>query len=367
MQHVTESLAHIAGIDAVPVHATIPSEQIFGYRNKMEFTCSDRRWLLPAELGQPNIDNGMALGLHVPGTFYKVLDTRACLLQPGMGNGIMALVRDHIQKSKRPVYGLRSHAGFWRFLMLRHSQAADKWMVNIITADYDPQEVVPLAEQILHKFPSVVSVVNNITARKAGVAVGEYEHTIAGQSSITDRIGEYHFEISASSFFQTNTLAAGRLYETVLAYAGLSGKESVLDLYCGTGTISIFLSRQATEVIGIEIVESAVQDARSNCRLNNISNCRFIHGDIQYNLGQIENRPDVMVIDPPRAGMHKNVVRQVAGLAPRKIVYVSCNPSTLARDLQMLQEQYSAVEVQPVDMFPHTHHIESVARLEKKG
>lgn len=366
-RHVAESLAHIAGIENVPVHATIPSERIFGYRNKMEFTCSDRRWLLPAEMSQKDIENGFALGLHVPGTFYKVLDTRACLLQPSIGNGIMALVRNYIRESQRPVYGLRSHIGFWRFLMLRHSHAADKWMVNIITAEEDPQELAPLAAQLMQKYPSVISVVNNVTARKAGIAVGEYEQIIAGVDSIQDRIGNFEFKISANSFFQTNTLAAERLYQVVRDFAGLRGSESVLDLYCGTGTISIYLSSQAAEVIGIEIVDSAVADARLNSRLNGITNCRFIHGDIQKSLDQVQIQPDVMIIDPPRAGMHKNVVKQVADLAPRKIVYVSCNPSTLARDAQMLQDLYSIREVQPVDMFPHTYHIESVARLERKN
>ena len=365
-RHVAESLVHIAGIEDVPVHATIPSERIFGYRNKMEFTCSDRRWLLPSEMSQKGIENGFALGLHVPGTFYKVLDTRACLLQPSIGNGIMAVVRNYIRESERPVYGLRSHVGFWRFLMLRHSHAADNWMVNIITAADEPVEIKPLAEQLLKRFPSVVSVVNNITARKAGVAVGEFERVIAGENSIQDRIGDYQFEISANSFFQTNTIAAARLYDVVRNYAGLSGRESVLDLYSGTGTIAIYLSDRAAEVTGFEIVDSAVEDARNNCRINGISNCRFIHGDIQDGLGQVQNQPDVMIIDPPRAGMHKNVVKQVVELAPRKIVYVSCNPSTLARDAQMLQDLYSIREVQPVDMFPHTYHIESVARLERK-
>ncbi len=365
-RHVAESLAHIALIDGTPVHPTLPSEMIFGYRNKMEFSCSDRRWLMPHEMGR-DADISFALGLHVPGTFHKVLDTRACLLQPDAGNRILDAVRTFMRASDRPVYGLRSHEGFWRFLMLRHSAAHDQWMVNVVTASEDRDAVMPLADMIIERFPEVVSVVNNITARRSGVAIGEREIHLAGKPVLTDRIGEFAFDISANSFFQTNTRGAQKLYETVGRYAALEGHERVLDLYCGTGTIAICLARQAGEVIGLELVESAVGDARKNCRLNGIDNCRFIPGDIKDTLESIDAAPDLLVIDPPRAGMHKDVVKQVLRLGSEKIVYVSCNPATLARDILALKDVYDVQEVQPVDMFPHTFHIESVARLLKKG
>ncbi|MBC2712709.1 MAG: 23S rRNA (uracil(1939)-C(5))-methyltransferase RlmD [Desulfosarcina sp.] len=365
-RHVAESLEHIALISSTRVHPTLPSENIFGYRNKMEFSCSDRRWLMPHEMGTDS-DISFALGLHVPGTFHKVLDTRACLLQPETGNRILGEVRRYMRASGRPVYGLRTHEGFWRFLMLRHSAAHDQWMVNIVTSSEDRDAVMPLADVILSKFPEVVSVVNNITARHSGVAIGEREIHLAGEPVLKDRIGAFEFEISANSFFQTNTRGAQKLYETVGRYAGLKGDGTVLDLYCGTGTIAIWLAEQAGEVIGLELVESAVADARKNCRTNGIDNCRFILGDIKDTLETIDTVPDLLVIDPPRAGMHKNVVRQVLKLAPEKIVYVSCNPATLARDVLELKEMYEVEEVQPVDMFPHTFHIESVARLLKKS
>jgi len=365
-QHVVESLDHIGRIQGVPVHPTIPSELIFGYRNKMEFSCSDRRWLLPDEMDQDDVDKGFALGLHVPGTFYKVLDTTECWLQPELGNHILADVRAFIKNSDAPVYGLRSHTGFWRFVMLRHSVAYDQWMVNIITAAEDIETVQPLADQLMAKYPNVVSIINNITTRKAGVAIGEYEILLAGTSFIRDKIGSFEFEISANSFFQTNSRGAESLYETVKAYARLTGEETVLDLYCGTGTIAIYLAALAKEVIGLEIVAGAIADAENNCRFNSISNCRFILGDIKESLSRVAKRSEVMIIDPPRAGMHKEVVKQVLALKPDRIVYVSCNPATMARDLGILKESYKVLEVQPVDMFPHTYHIESVARLEKK-
>ncbi len=365
-QHVAESIEHIGLIQNVPVHPTMPSERIFGYRNKMEFSCSDKRWLLPDEMGREDIDTGFALGLHVPGTFHKVLDTDACLLHPDLGNLILEDIRNFIKGSRVPVYGLRSHAGFWRFVMLRHSVAYDRWMVNIITASEDRDTVQPLADLLMEKYPKIVSVINNITSRQAGVAIGEYEILLAGESVLKDKIGPFEFEISANSFFQTNTRGAECLYETVKDYAKLTGSETIVDLYSGTGTIALYLSGLAKQVIGMEIIESAVADAENNCRVNRVSNCQFILGDIKDCLSQLTITPDMMIIDPPRVGMHKDVVKQVMEMAPKRIVYVSCNPSTLARDLGMMKETYDILEVQPVDMFPHTYHIESVARLQKK-
>jgi len=362
-QHVLDSLEHIGRIKDTLVHDTIPSELIFGYRNKMEFSCSDRRWLLPHELGQADVDIGFALGLHVPGTFHKVIDTRECLLQPNLGNHLMDEVRTFIRSSDQPVYGLRSHIGYWRFLVLRHSVAHDRWMVNIVTAEDRRESVQPLADRLRDRYPKVVSIINNITSRKAGVAVGDVEYTLAGSDIISDKIDGFEFEISANSFFQTNTRGAALLFKIVEKYAGLSGSETVLDLYSGTGTIPILLSEQSKAVTGIEIVESAVDDAEKNCRKNGISNCKFIRGDIRKCLSQIEQRPDVLIIDPPRAGMHKDVVKQVLELGAGRLVYVSCNPATMARDLELMQETYHLEEVQPVDMFPHTYHVEAVGKL----
>ncbi len=364
-RHVKESLEHIGGFEGVAVHPAEGSPKVFGYRNKMEFSCSDRKWLMPEEMGGENADTSMALGLHVPGAFYKVLDIKACLLQPEPGNDILGDVRQYMKNSSAPVYGLHSHEGFWRFLMPRHSVGRDQWMVNIVTSTEDRGEVAPLAKFLMEKYPRIVSVVNNITASKAGIAVGEYEIHLAGERVLRDRIGPREFEISANSFFQTNTEGAEILYDTVKRFAGLTGRESVLDLYSGTGTIPIYLSDQASRIVGIEIVESAVKDARRNRELNGVDNCEFVLGDIRDSLSKMEVRPDAMIVDPPRDGLHKDVVKQVLAMGPGRIVYVSCNPSTLARDLALMKDDYRVLEVQPVDMFPHTFHIESVARLEK--
>jgi 23S rRNA (uracil1939-C5)-methyltransferase len=364
-RHVAESLRHIGQLAEVTVHPTLPADPIFGYRNKMEFSCSDRRWRLPEEMHQEGVDISFALGLHVPGTFHKVLDTQVCLLQPDLGNTLLESVRREMRQSGKPPYGLRSHEGFWRFLMLRHSVAHDRWMVNLITAAEDDALLRPMAERIMADHPRVAAVVNNVTARKAAVAFGEYEIHLVGDNCLRDRIGAYEFEISANSFFQTNTRSARRLYEIAQHYACLTGSETVVDLYCGTGTISIFMAAAAREVVGVEMVESAIQDARRNCALNGVANCRFIAGDVRLCLAELTTRPDVLIVDPPRDGMHKDVVAQVTAMAPERLVYVSCNPATLARDIALMKTHYRVAEVQPVDMFPHTWHIESVVRMER--
>ena len=363
-QHVIESLEHIGSIKGITVQPTIASPKEFAYRNKMEFSCSDREWLMPQEMDKQSKVKGFAIGLHVPGTFYKVLDIQTCLLQPELGNSILADVRKYVKNSDAAVYGLKTHIGFWRFLMLRHSVANNQWMVNVITAAENRAQVQPLADLLMDKYPDIISVMNNITARKAAITNGEYEICLGGDSVIKDKIGSFEFEISANSFFQTNSRGADHLYTIVKQFAGLSGGESVVDLYSGTGAIAICLSDSAREVIGVEISGHAVADAIRNCRRNKISNCRFVQGDINVCLSQLAGQPEVMIIDPPRAGMHKKVIKQVLEMRPTRIVYVSCNPSTLARDLAMLQDSYRVLEVQPVDMFPHTYHIESVARLE---
>jgi 23S rRNA (uracil1939-C5)-methyltransferase len=366
-RHVAESLEHIGGLKGVEVHPTLPSPGTFAYRNKMEFTCADRRWLLPEELDDPGQSRDFAVGLHVPGTFHKVIDIRECLLQPELGNRILAETREFMRSSARPVYGLRSHEGFWRFAMLRSAAAGGRWMVNLVTAFEDRPLLGVLAQRLVSTFPEIVTVVNNVTARRAGVAVGEFERTLAGAGVIREAIGRYEFEISANSFFQTNTRGAEGLYATVRDFARLEGGETVLDLYSGTGTIPILLSERCREVVGMEISESAVADAIKNCRLNGVDNCRFLQGDIRERLPGAGLRPEVAIIDPPRVGMHETVVRELLALAPHRLVYVSCNPATLARDAAMLAEGYDLEEVQPVDMFPHTFHVEAVARLVRRA
>lgn len=363
---VAESLAHLGGIQKIEVLPVLESDPEFGYRNKMEFSFSDRRWLLPNELGNEAISNKFALGLHVPGTFDKIIQVDHCLLQGDNANAVLKYVSDYAQEHHLSPYGIRSHEGYLRFLVIRESQYSGKLMVNIVTSTESPELLKPLAEQLLQKFPSVSGVVNNINSRLAQIALGEKEILLAGSDFIEEKLGKFVFKISANSFFQTNSGQAERLYNKVIEYAEINAKDIVWDLYAGTGTISLFLAQLAKEVIGFELAESSVADAFSNAREHHVSNVRFVAGDLLHRLQDTEPQPDVLVTDPPRAGMHEKVVRYILEIKPKRIVYVSCNPTTLARDLGILKESYMVEKVQPVDMFPQTYHIETVVKLRLK-
>jgi 23S rRNA (uracil1939-C5)-methyltransferase len=335
----------------------------------MEFSFSDRRWLLSDELERPGVDRSFALGLHIPGTFSKVIDVQACLLQEKRGNDILQAVKRYARESGLAPYGIKSHQGYWRFLTLRHSKAFGHWMVNLVTSEERSDVLNPLATALGKDIGHIHTVVNNLSRRKASVAVGEREVILTGEGFMRDTLGPFTFHISPNSFFQTNAETAERMYRKVVDYADLRPGDTVLDLYSGTGTIPIFIADRARQVFGIELVESAVKDAERNCRLNGIENCRFLRGDIRDQLRHLPQRPDIVIIDPPRAGMHGDVVAYLRTLRPGRVVYVSCNPATFARDVGLMIQDYELVRTQPLDMFPHTYHIELVAelRLRKRG
>ncbi len=361
---VSEAMRKIGGLE-VDIMPILPSEKVLGYRNKMEFSFSDKAWV-PNPEDISKFDQGFALGLHVPGTYYKVLDIHKCLLQPEEGNLLLNEVRAFANDSGLPCYNLKTHEGFWRFLAIRHSEATGQWMINIVTSEEKRNLLQVFSQQILEKYKNIGTIINNITRRQAGVAVGEKEYIIHGPGYLIDKIGPYRFRVSANSFFQTNTHGARKLYDVVDEFCDLKGGEVVLDLYSGTGTIPIYLAKKCKKVIGIEIVASAVSDAQKNCELNNIGNATFFLGDIKDNLPLIKDKPDIVILDPPRAGVHKKVIKHLLELYPEKIIYVSCNPSTMARDLKQLLEGYELHRLQPVDMFPNTYHVETVAKLEKR-
>ncbi len=363
---VEESLHHIAGLKEIPVKRVLPSEKIFSYRNKMEFSFSDRKWLTPEQLDDKSISKEFALGLHVPGTFDKILHIDRCMLQSDTANDILSFISDYAQKNGLEPYGIKSHKGFLRFLVLRESTYTGKLMVNIVTAYENTKTLKKLADELISRFPSIGSIVNNINSRLAQIAVGDIEILLAGESVIQEKLGEFEFNISANSFFQTNTLQAENLYTKVMEFADLNPNQIVWDLYAGTGTISLFLAQKARQVIGFELVESAVKDAEKNATDHGIKNASFVGGDLLKELMKVNPKPDVIVTDPPRAGMHEKVVEYLNALSPERIVYVSCNPTTLSRDLAILEKKYTIDEVQPVDMFPHTYHIETVVKLSRK-
>ncbi len=367
-ESVRDAFAHAGGFRDVDVAPTIGSEHVYFYRNKMEFSFSAQRWLTREEIesGQP-FETDFALGLHAPGSFAKVLDLHACYLQSELSVRLVNAVRLLAQAEGWSAWNTYEHTGYLRHLVIRQSAHLPEVMVNLVTSGWEPERAGVLAAFLEAHFPEVSTFVNTINSSLAQTAFGEETRVVFGPGVIHDRIGRFTFEIAPSAFFQTNTRQAERLYDAVLAYADLRPTDRVYDLYCGAGTISLYMAPYAREVLGVELVEAAVENARANAAANGIGNCTFVAGDLMRlftpEFVARHGAPDVLVVDPPRAGMHPRVAEQIARLRPRRLVYVSCNPQTQARDLALLGEGYRLEAVQPVDLFPHTFHIESVARL----
>lgn len=375
-QQVQESLARIGGFSQVEVPPVLPAPDLYFYRNKMEFSFSRQRWLTVTELqsNQP-LDRDFALGLHANGSYEKVLNIDACWLLSERSNLVLRAVRDFAQQSGLLPYSTRDHTGFWRFLVLKESRRQPQMMVNVVTADHPHahQIVGEMAAQLLKEFPFITTIVHNINRKKAQIAFGDQEVTIFGPGFIEETIGTKTYRISANSFFQTNTRQAERMYQLVADWGQFQPEHIVYDLYSGTGSIAIFIAQQVRQVIGFEIVAPAIADARLNCQLNRIENCRFVAGDLKDAFKdpaaalQLYGQPAIVIIDPPRSGLHPKLPGKILQLQPERIIYVSCNPATLARDLQLLcQQQFRLVRVQPIDMFPHTAHCEAVALLERQ-
>jgi len=369
-QQVVEIFQKLGGFSEFEVEAIIPSENIFYYRNKMEFSFGDRRWLTKSELQiQGKIEKDFALGLHIPRIYDKVLDVDECFLQSKISNRIVNFTKKFFKDRNTSIYSTKTHIGYLRNLVIRQSEKASDIMVNLVTSKEDDELMRNYCYALLDEVPQVTTIVNNISKKKAAIAVGDYEKVIHGSGFIFDEIGKYRFRIGANSFFQTNTLQAEKLYQTVLDFAELTGNEIVYDLYSGAGTIAICISEKTNKVIGFESVESAIDDARVNIGLNNVFNVQFFTADLYKSFLPIVEKnkipnPDVILIDPPRAGMHGNTVNDVIKLSPQKIIYVSCNPTTQVRDIKLIIEAgYKLVRIKPVDMFPHTYHIENVALL----
>ncbi|MGB2988768.1 MAG: 23S rRNA (uracil(1939)-C(5))-methyltransferase RlmD [Candidatus Zixiibacteriota bacterium] len=354
---VKDSLERIGGFTDPPVEDALGSDDVFYYRNKMEYAFS------------PHSGKKLVLGLHPRKRFDLVFDLKECFLQSKTANGILDFVRTFAREKNLSAYDHRTKSGLLRYLVVKEGKNTDSTMVNLVTYKGDFPPAREFSDALLSSFPFVKSVVRNINSKLAQIAVGEEEELLGGERTITEKLGEFTFEISSNSFFQTNPRQAEKLYEVVLDASGLQGDEEVLDLYCGNGTISMFLSRAAKKVIGVESLEEAVQNARRNAELNGVSNCEFIQGEAKAVLRDFEQNkaiPDLVVIDPPRAGLHPRVIKSLQNLKPQRIVYVSCNPTTLARDLTVFcRQDYKLENVKPVDMFPHTYHIESVAKLSR--
>jgi 23S rRNA (uracil1939-C5)-methyltransferase len=367
-QQVTDALTRIGKVEVDAILPILASEYQQYYRNKLEFTFSHSRWLTNTEIqsGEQQHER-RAIGFHIPGKFDKVLDIDHCYLQPEPSNEIRNFVRRYALEHDLSFFDLVRQEGLLRNLIIRNNQAGDVMAVFSFFKD-DSETIEKLLLSVSVQFPQITSLMYVINPKANDTLNDLTVRLFKGKDHLIERMEDLDFRISPKSFFQTNTRQACRLYSVARDFAQLSGQEIVYDLYTGTGTIALFLARDCRKVIGLDFIPEATADARVNAELNGISNAVFLDGDIREMMNEQftgqHGRPDVIITDPPRTGMHADVVQAIITAAPQRIVYVSCNPATQARDIQMLSAHYRVSKVQPVDMFPFTHHVENVALLE---
>jgi 23S rRNA (uracil1939-C5)-methyltransferase len=371
-KQVFDHLKRIGNFTDPVVLPVLASPLPMHYRNKMEYTFSDRRWLTTEEIesGEDFQSDGLALGLHIPGRFDKILNLQECHLQIPQSFQLMDWFRSYAIEHQHEPWNPFKKQGYLRNLMIRNAVKTGDLMVNVVTFTDQPEVMNDIATRMLDRFPQVTTIVNNINDTLSPSSTGRYQKTYHGPGYITELIGPHSYRIDANTFFQTNTQQAENLYSVAKEFASLMGNEVVYDLYCGVGSLSLFVSDLASKVIGIEINSESVRNADQNAIRNEVKNCFFRCGDMkdEFTSELIDEFgfPDVVITDPPRAGMHQKVVEKLNELAVSRLIYVSCNTTTLARDLQLLSETYVLDKVQPVDMFPHTYHIEAVALLRRR-
>jgi len=369
-KQVIDNLTRIGKLELSGVRPILGSSEIYGYRNKLEFTFSDKRWLTREEMLADNdriVED--ALGFHIPGYFDKVLDIRECHFQPDPSNAIRDSVRRYAHRKSLAFFNIRQQSGFLRNLIIRTTRSGNVMVIVVFFMD-ERERINGLMEHLRTEFPRITSLYYIINTKKNDSLSDQVPVLYSGDDHLLEEIDSLKFRIGPLSFYQTNTLQAGKLYAIAKEFAGLTGRETVYDLYTGAGTIACYVAGEAGKVIGMEYVDAAVEDAVINSGINNIGNTEFYAGDIRLLLNekfiQEKGRPDVIITDPPRAGMHSDVVEQILSAGPSRIVYISCNPSTQARDAGLMSEKYRVAAVQPVDMFPHTHHVENVILLERR-
>jgi 23S rRNA (uracil1939-C5)-methyltransferase len=368
-QEAAQNLRRIGKIDLPEILPIIGADATVDYRNKLEFTFSNKRYLLPEEIATQNPIQEGALGFHVPRIFDKVIDIEECFLMDDVNNRIRNTIRSFALENKFSFYDIREHTGWLRNIIIRLCTTGEL-MVNICLNHDDEADRKKLFDHLLQQVPEITTLLYTINPKWNDSIYDLTPEVYFGKGFVTEKLEEFEFKISPKSFFQTNTKQAEKLYAVTRDFAALTGNEIVYDLYCGTGSIGIFVSKQAKKIIGVEVIEEAIVDAKENAALNNISHAEFFSGDVikicNDEFFAAHGRPDVIITDPPRAGMHEKLVNKLLEIAAPKIVYVSCNTATQARDLGLLAEKYAIEKIQPVDMFPHTHHIECVVLLRLK-
>ena len=369
-QQVCDQLVRIGHLEVPEIRPTLPSERTQFYRNKLEFSASCRRWVLQGEDPDAIPDNDrMGLGFHVGKFFDKVLDIRKCWLQPEPSNAIRLFIKDFCIRNGYEFYNIRENHGFFRNMFVRTTESGAVMLI-VCFAHEDVEKRTALLDAVAAEFPAITSLYYVINEKLNDSISDQSPVLYKGDEAIYEEMEGLRFKIGPKSFYQTNTLQAYRLYCVARDFAALTGSEVVYDLYTGTGTIAQFVSRKASKVIGIEYVPEAIKDAEANAAANGIDNCEFFAGDMKDVLNGAfiakHGHPDVIILDPPRAGIHPDVAKVILDAAPDRMVYVSCNPASQARDLAILCEDYEITAVQPVDMFPHTMHVENVCALKRK-
>ena len=372
-QQVIDALTRIGKIDIPEVSDIIGSEQIFQYRNKLEFGFSDKKWLTKKEIDEDvKYDNMNALGFHITGAFDKILDIQECHLMDDINNKIRNEVRGYALNHKLTFYDLRNNTGLLRSMMIRNSNSGELMVLIQFRIENDSEKcsALDLMQHVSDCFPQITSLLYVDNHKCNDTFADQKVVVFKGKDHIFELMEDLKFKVGPKSFYQTNTKQAYNLYKVARDFAQFTGCELVYDLYTGTGTIANFVAKYAKKVVGIEYVADAIEDAKINSQINNIDNTVFYAGDMKDILNkefvEAHGKPDVIITDPPRAGMHKDVIDTIIFAQPKRIVYVSCNPATQARDLQLLDNYYKVTKVQPVDMFPHTQHVENVVLLERR-
>ena len=370
-QQVVDNLSRIGKVDLPPIPPVVGCDETKWYRNKLEYTFSSKRFLPEDEFVKEGNNSELnAAGFHAKGHFDKVVEIERCWLQAEPTNIIRKTIADFARKNNYSFYDQKLHTGFLRTVLLRICTTGEV-MVNIVMGEDDEAKRILLLDHLLKQVPGISTLLYTINTKWNDSLYDLAPVVVTGKGYVIERLGELQFKIGPNSFFQTNTKQAEKLYSIARDYAELTGNEIVYDLYCGTGSIGIFVSKLAKKIIGVETLGDAIADAKENARLNNIYHAEFFAGDVikvcNDDFFTAHGKPDVIITDPPRAGMHEKLVKKILEMAAPIVVYVSCNPATQARDLRLLDEKYTVTKVQPVDMFPHTHHIENVVQLKLKG
>lgn len=369
-KQVFDNLTRIGKIELPEFEPIVGAYPVTRYRNKIEYTFSNKRYLLPHELNDESVSTQMNVaGYHAKGLFDKVVDIIECHLQEEPTNAIRIAVKEFALENNYSFYDIREHSGLLRTMQVRLCRSGEL-MVNIVFGRHDKKKIKDLLDHILKLYPQITTLLYTINEKKNDSMHDLDPVVFSGKGYVIETLEQYKFKIGAKSFFQTNTYQGEKLYQVAREYAALTGKEVVYDLYCGTGSIGIFVSGNAKKVIGVEMIGEAVDDAIENASLNSVHHAKFFAGDVSEVCNDEffaeHGRPDVIITDPPRAGMSEQLVKKILEIEAPLVVYVSCNPATQARDLNMMKEKYRVARVRPVDMFPHTHHIENVVQLKLK-